>query len=211
MAHKIIEDLNWRYATKKFDPSAKLSDEELHILMESMRLTASSFGLQAYKVLVIESPEIREKLVAASHGQRPVADASHLFVLCAYTSIREEDVKAYMERIATTRDTPIESLSPFATGILNSTQSRTPEQVLQWTSKQTYIALGQLLHTCASMRIDALPMEGFDPAAYNEILGLNDKNLTATLVCPVGFRHAEDHAQHRKKVRKSRDDFFEFI
>lgn len=211
MAHKIIEDLNWRYATKKFDPSARLNAEDLDVIKEALRLTASSFGLQAYKVLVIDSPEVREQLVDASYGQRPVAEASHLFVFCAYTKIREEDVNAYMERIIETRQTPREALVPFANGILNSTRTRSAAEVLEWTSKQTYIALGHLLQTCAELRIDTLPMEGFDPIRYNEILGLTEKNLTATLACPVGYRHPEDPAQHRKKVRKSTEDFFEFV
>ena len=209
--HKIIDDLNWRYATKKFDPQLKLTEDQLHVVMESMRLTASSYGLQAYKVLVIRDPQLREELVTASFGQRPVADASHLFVFCAATKVESDDVEAYMNRIVKTRKIPPSDLDRFSTGIKSSLSSMNPDDLIAWTTRQTYIALGQLMHTCASLRVDCLPMEGFDKKEYNRILGLDEQNLTATLVCPVGFRHAQDLAQHKKKVRKSTEDFFEFM
>ena len=205
----IIDDLNWRYATKKFDPSKKLSDEQVSTLKESIRLSASSYGLQAYKTLIVEDPALREKLMEASFGQRPVVDASHLIVFCAYTSVKEEDAKTYMQLISETRGTEMKNLEAFQNGIINSINNKSDEDILAWTSKQTYIALGQLLHTCASIRVDSLPMEGFNPKAYNEILGLDALNLTATLACPVGFRHEEDPAQFNKKVRKSNEDLFD--
>ncbi len=205
----IINDLNWRYATKKFDPSKKLSDDQLATIKESIRLSASSYGLQAYKVLIIENPETRKKLMEASFGQTPVVDASHLFVFCAYTNVSENDVQQYMELISETRGTEMSNLEAFQNGINNSLKNKSAEDIAIWTAKQTYIALGQLLHTCASIRVDALPMEGFSPKAYNEILGLDELNLTATLACPVGFRHKEDAAQFNKKVRKSNEDLFD--
>lgn len=207
--HKIIEDLNWRYATKKFDPSKKLTDEQVSILKESIRLSASSYGLQAFKVLQVDNPELREKLMVASYGQRPVVDASHLFVFCAHTEVADTDVQNYMELISETQGIPEEELTPFANGIMTSMKKKTDHEILNWTARQTYIALGQLLHTCASLRVDALPMEGFDPTSFDEILNLSASNLTATLACPVGYRHEEDIAQFRKKVRKSSDDLFE--
>lgn len=207
--HQIIDDLNWRYATKRFDPDKKLSEEQLNIVKESVRLSASSYGLQAYKVLQIDDPETRQKLMVASYGQQPVVDASHLFVFCAYTKVEDSDVHRYMQLISDTRETVQEELDRFGKGIITSIKNKSQEQIINWTSKQTYIALGQLLHTCASLRVDALPMEGFDPSSYNRILNLDEVNLTATLACPVGFRHDEDSAQFRKKVRKSSDDIFE--
>ena len=206
---QIIDDLNWRYATKKFDPEKKLSDEQLSVLKESIRLSASSFGMQAYKVFIVENTETRIKLMEASFGQRPVLEASHLFVFCAYTKIVEDDVQKYMDLIHLTRGTRHEDLSLFQRGILSSLDNRTDTALEEWTSKQTYIALGQLLHTCASMRIDALPMEGFKAEEYNKILELDKQNLTATLACPVGYRDLNDAAQFKKKVRKSHQDLFE--
>lgn len=208
--HKIIEDLNWRYATKKFDPTLKLSEEQLEIIMESLRLTASSFGLQAYKIFLIENPELRRELTAASYGQTPVSEASHLFIFCANTKVSEEDVSAYMSLISQERNVPSDNLQGFANGIQNSVNNMSSEQLISWTTKQTYIALGQLMNTCAALRVDCLPMEGFDSFKYDQILGLETQNLTATLVCPVGFRHKEDASQHKKKVRKARELFFEF-
>ena len=205
----IIDDLKWRYATKKFDPSKKLSDDQLATLKESIRLSASSYGLQAYKILIVENPETREKLMEASYGQKPVVDASHLFVFCAYTQVSEDDAKKYMELISQTRGTEMKNLEAFQNGIVNSLKNKSDQEIANWTSKQTHIALGQLLHTCASIRVDALPMEGFSPATYNEILGLDELKLTATLACPVGFRHEEDAAQFNKKVRKSNEDLFD--
>jgi len=208
---QIIEDLNWRYAVKQFDDSKKINESDFQILKESLRLTPTSYGLQAFKVLSVESPEIRERLVSASYGQRQVADASHLFVLCAYTEVTDKDVDAYMKLVATTRDISVENLTGFSNMIKGTVNSRSTEEVLYWTSKQTYIALGQLMHSCASLRIDATPMEGFDSEKFDEILGLKEKNLTATLACPVGYRHQDDKTQHTAKVRKSLDDLIETI
>lgn len=207
--HKIIEDLHWRYATKKFDPSKILSVEQLHVLKESIRLTASSYGLQPFKVLIVESKEIREVLATASYGQRPVVDASHLFVFCAATNLDHADVDAYMDRISSVRKIEPAHLEGFSNGIKTSFEDKSADEIFKWTSKQTYIALGQLLHTCASLRVDALPMEGFDASEYNQILNLDVQNLSATLACPVGFRHADDISQHSEKVRKSSEEFFE--
>lgn len=206
--HSIIQDLNWRYATKKFDPSKKLSSEQLDIIKESLRLTASSYGMQAYTILVIENPELREKLVAASYGQRPVADASHLIVFCAVDDVTDAEVDAYMTRIATARNVDLEALQGFSNNIRSTMKMKGSEFAKNWSSRQTYIALGQLLSTCATLRVDALPMEGFDPKAYGEILNLSEKGITASVVCPIGFRHHEDANQHNKKVRKSLEELF---
>ncbi|GAB5418458.1 MAG: NAD(P)H-dependent oxidoreductase [Crocinitomicaceae bacterium] len=206
---QVLDDLNWRYATKRFDADQKLSVEQLAALKESIRLTATSYGLQAYKVLQVDTPEIREKLMEASFGQRPVVEASHLFVFCAYRNVEEADVYKYVNLIAKTRGTDPKDLEPFSIGIIGSLEKKSQEEIENWTTRQTYIALGQLLHTCASLRIDALPMEGFNPKQYNEILGLDKLNLTATLACPVGFRHAEDIAQFKKKVRKPNEELFD--
>ena len=208
--NKIIEDLNWRYATKKFDTSKKISKENLQTLKETLRLTATSYGLQAMKVLLVESPEIREQLTAASYGQDQVKDASHLFVLVANLTIEEQDVEDYMQRVSQTRDVPRENLEGFAK-MLHAIRSWPEDKQVIWTSKQTYIALGHLLHACAELRIDSTPMEGFDAAKVDEILNLKGQNMTATLLCPVGYRHKEDNNQHALKVRKSLNDLIETI
>ena len=206
---KIIEDLNWRYATKKFDPTKKISDADIETIKESLRLVPTSYGLQPLKYIFIDSPELRKKLTPASYGQSQIEDASHLVVLCSMIDVKEEDVDNYMQNIIDERNVSAESLEPYSNTIKGSLNNMNGQDLANWTGKQAYIALGQLLHTCASLRIDATPMEGFDPKAYDEVLNLADSNLRATLVCTMGYRHEEDPVQYWKKVRKSREDIIE--
>ncbi len=209
--NQIIQDLNWRYATKKFDPTKKISEDDLTTIKESLRLTATSYGLQSMKFLIIEDPAIRQQLTPASYGQTQIVDASHLIILCSYINVDNEHVDEYMENVASTRNIPIEATAQFGDFIKGSIKNFSAEQKEIWSSKQTYIALGQALHTCANLRIDSTPMEGFDSAAYDDILGLSAKNLKASLVVALGYRHEEDETQHQAKVRKSHDVLFETI
>lgn len=208
---KIIDDLQWRYATKKFDPTKKISNEDLQVVKSSLQLTPTSYGLQPVKFLIIKNPEIREELTAASYNQQQVKDASHLIILCSYIELKEEHVDSYMSLIADTRNVDLEKLSGFSDRIKNTSLKLERIEQQTWMRKQAYIALGQLMHTCASLRIDSTPMEGFEADKYDEILGLSEKNLHATLVCPIGYRHEEDYNQHLKKVRRGQDDLFETI
>lgn len=207
----IIDNLNWRYATKKFDSSKKVSNENLDTLLEVLRLTPSSYGLQPYMFLVIENKGIREKLKEKSGGQSQVTDASHLIVLCSYLDISDLHIDAHVANTANARGLEAEALKGFGDFMKKTINQLDAEKKQIWNSKQAYIALGQLMHACADMKIDATPMEGFDPAGYDEVLGLTAKNLHATLVCPIGYRSEEDANQHFKKVRKSREDLIEFI
>ena len=205
---QFIENANWRYATKKFDTTKKVSAEDLATLKEAIRLSASSFGLQLYKVIVVENPEVRAKLQAASWGQTQVTEASHLLVFANQTTVTDADVDAYIKNIASTRNLPVESLVGFA-DYMKGAISNVPEEVKPiWNAKQTYIALSNLLNAAAELKIDVTPMEGFVPAQYNEILGLDKLNLNAALVTPIGYRHEEDATQHYAKVRKSNEDLF---
>lgn len=209
--HKLIEDLNWRYATKKFDPTKKISSDDLEVIKESLRLVPTSYGLQSMKFLIVESKEIREQLLLASFGQKQIVDASHLLVLCAYKDITPIHIDAYAENIANTRDHSVEAVAGYRDFIKRTVSSMSEEQKTAWNSKQLYIALGQLMTTCANLRIDATPMEGFNASKVDEILELNKKNLTSVLLCPIGFRHEDDDLQFAKKVRKSHNDLFETI
>lgn len=205
---KIIEDLNWRYATKKFDASKKVSDSDFEIIKESLRLVPSSYGLQPLKFIIVETPQLREQLVKASYGQAQVSDASHLIVICAAKFSGDHVVDEYVANIAATRNLDLEKIAGYGDFMKTSIARMTDEQIIAWNSKQAYIALGQLLHTCASLRIDTTPMEGFDPVAYSNILQIED-GYSPILVCPIGYRHEEDAAQHQKKVRKSTSELFE--
>jgi nitroreductase len=211
MNYDILQDLNWRYATKKFDASKRINDQDLETLLEVMRMSPSSMGLQTTHVLVVNNSEIREQLTAHSYNQQQVKDASHLIVLCSYTSLDENYIQHHVQRTDEVREMGEERIGKMVESIGNYVGNKSPEAIHLWTSNQTYIVLGQLLSACARLKIDATPMEGFNPKGYDEILHLSDKNLVATVVCPVGYRSEEDGYQHLKKVRKSSEDYFTFI
>lgn len=202
---KIIEQLNWRYATKKFDSSKKLSDEDLQFLIEATNLSASSYGLQPYHILLIEDPAIREQLKKAAHGQIQLTDASQVIVFAAKTNLSDTDVEEYIKLISETRNIPVEALEQFDAMMKGSLNGLSAEQKTTWAAKQTYIALGQLLTVCAISKIDACPMEGFDKAAFDEILGLKEKHLATTVIAPIGYRADDDDYQHYQKVRRPLD------
>jgi len=203
-----IENLNWRYATKQFDPTKKISQEELDFLLEAIQLSASSYGLQPYEIIVVENAQIQEKLKAAAWNQSQLTDASHVLVFANMKSVDENYVDAYMDTIAKTRKLKVEDLSGFKDIIKNTILQLSDEDQVQWTAKQAYIALGNLLSAAANFKIDVCPMEGFSAEEFDEILGLKERNLTAAAIATVGFRSAEDQTQFAAKVRKSKEDLF---
>ena len=208
---ELLDSLNWRYATKKFDPAKKVSPEDLEKIKEAVRLSASSYGLQLYKVLVIEEPELRERLKEVSWGQSQITDASQLFVFCNYSEVKDEHIDQYMNLKASTQGLDPDGLKDYGNMIKGSMSGLSDMQKSVWTSRQVYIALGNLLAACASLRIDACPMEGFEADKYNEILGLNQRGLSAAVLATVGYRSEEDQTQHQKKVRKDAGILFETI
>ncbi|EAR14827.1 NAD(P)H-dependent oxidoreductase [Robiginitalea biformata] len=208
---KLLENLNWRYATKKFDPSKKIEQEDLGRLMEAVRLSVSSYGLQFYNVLVIENQELREKLREASWNQAQITDASHLFVFCNYTSRDGRHIDEYIQNISLTQGVPLSDISGYGDFIKKSLSAKSDAQWHAWSERQTYLALSNLLLACADLRIDACPMEGFEPEKYNAILGLDKQELNAVVIAPVGYRSEEDETQFRKKVRKSRESLFQLL
>jgi len=203
-----LENQNWRYATKKFDATKKISAADLAFLKEAIRLSTSSYGLQPYKVFIVENPELRAKLVAASYGQAQVADASHLLVFANELNFGAVGIDQFASTICKTRELPLEAIQGYV-DYMKGNITGLPEEVRNiWTSKQTYLALGNLLNAAAELKIDVTPMEGFIPAQVNEILGLDKLGLNASLLAPIGYRHEEDATQHYKKVRKSNDELF---
>jgi nitroreductase len=203
-----LNNQNWRYATKKFDASKKISPDDLNILKEAIRLSSSSYGLQPYKVIIVENPELRSRLQPAAWGQSQIVDASHLFVFANETDLGAESVDDLLKLTSKTRNTPIETLAGYGNFMKSTIAKLSAEAKNIWTAKQTYLALGNLLNAAAELKIDITPMEGFDPNQVNEILGLNSLNLNATLMATVGYRHEEDATQFYKKVRKSNEDLF---
>jgi nitroreductase len=203
-----LENQNWRYATKKFDTTKKISTEDLNFLKEAIRLSTSSFGLQLYKVIIVENQELKAKLLPAAYGQTQITDASHVIVFANQTVVNDSDIDAYIKNISETRGLLIDALSGFGDYMKGSVNKIPADAKVIWTAKQTYLALGNLLNAAAELKIDATPMEGFDAKKFNEILGLDALNLNAAVIATVGYRHEEDATQHNKKVRKSNEDLF---
>ena len=203
-----IENQNWRYATKKFDASKKVSAADLNTLKEAIRLSTSSYGLQPYTVFIIENAEIKEKLKPLAYGQTQITDASHVIVFANQLNVGATEIDAYVKNIGETRGIPAEGLAGFGDYMKGNITSL-PEEVRNiWTSKQTYLALGNVLNAAAELKIDVTPMEGFNPKGFNEVLGLNEKGLNASVVATIGYRHEADDTQHYKKVRKSNEELF---
>ena len=199
--NSFIDALNWRYATKKFDSAKKISEKDLNELLESARLSASSFGLQPWKFVVVEDKNLREKLKGEGFGQPQITDASHLIVLCSIRNLDEKYIKKYIEHVAKIRGISVDALKGSEDMMVGFAKQIGKQAMLEWTKKQTYIALGTLLSACALKKIDASPMEGFNPEKFDEILGLEKLGLASAVLCAVGYRSEKDETQHQKKIR----------
>ena len=205
---EVLTNQNWRYATKKFDASKKISTDDLNTLKEAIRISPSSYGLQPYKVIIVENPELRAKLQPAAWGQSQIVDASHLIIFANITNFGNAEIDSALANFTATRELPSDALNGYG-DFIKSKISTLPVEVRNvWTSKQTYLALGNLMNAAAELKIDVTPMEGFEPALVNEILGLDKLGLNASLIATAGYRHEEDATQHYKKVRKSNEELF---
>lgn len=202
----IIQSLKWRYATKKFNTSTLLSEEKVDILKQAFNLTATSFGLQTIKMIVVQNKDIRTPLVAHSFGQEQVLQASHLLVICIDDNILDSDVDEHFNNVIDIRNTPETILAPYRADLKATMRDMTKEERQEWSIRQAYIALGNLMTVCAVERIDSCPMEGFDAKRFDEILGLDEKNLKSILLLPVGYRDENDMFADFKKVRKQLDE-----
>jgi nitroreductase len=167
--------------------------------------------LQPLKFLVVETPELREQIRTIAYSQNQVVDASHLLILCTRKEINEAEIDLHVERVASIRNTPEERKLNFSSFLKKSILAIPTEFHEPWNEKQAYIALGQLLHTCASLRVDATPMEGFNSKQLDKLLNLEEQGLKSVLLCPIGYRSSEDSYQNLKKVRKSEEDLFETL
>lgn len=203
-----LDNLNWRYATKRYDTTKKLSPEQVELIKESLRLAPSSFGLQAWKFVHVTNPELRQQLREAAWNQPQLTEASDLFILATNASIDEAFVDRYIKSIADTRGIPTDALKGFRDMMVGSVSGRTPEQLETWLSRQVYIALGVAVAAAAENHIDASPMEGFDTAKFDELLGLNALGLKSRAILAVGFRSPEDADQNYKKVRFPKEEMF---
>ncbi|GAA4299241.1 nitroreductase family protein [Nibribacter koreensis] len=205
---KLIEDLNWRYATKRMTGEA-IPEEKLNNILEAIRLSASSMGFQPYSVLVIKDTDLRKKIQAVAFNQPQILEASHLLIFAAWADLTDAQVDAYMSQIAQERGIDVSTLAGFSDSLKGVIHRNTPDQNFQWAAKQSYIALGTGLVAAAAERVDATPMEGFDPAALDEVLGLADKGLRSVTIMALGYRDEEkDFLATSKKVRRSKKDLF---
>ncbi|MBL7909834.1 MAG: NAD(P)H-dependent oxidoreductase [Bacteroidia bacterium] len=203
----LIENLNWRYAVKRYT-NVKVPTDKLNRILEAIRLSASSAGLQPYSVLVIENEELRKQLLPFANGQPQVTEASHLLVFAAWENVTEEKISEYMKTIAAVRNIPIESLNVFKSRLM-SFASRSAEENFNWAARQTYIAMGTALVAAAEEQVDATPMEGFDPSGFDKLLHLKEKGLRSVSIMTLGYRDvANDPTVQFKKVRRPSENLF---
>ncbi|MCC0177256.1 NAD(P)H-dependent oxidoreductase [Waterburya agarophytonicola K14] len=207
---QVLEQLHWRYATKKFDPSKKISDANWKTLEQSLVLSPSSFGLQPWQFFVVRNPEIRQQLLEHSWGQTPVVNASHLVVFAIKKDLNNSDVDRYIARMAEVQQVPIENLAGFSK-VVKGFLSNPDFDINHWAAKQVYIALGFFMTCAAMLEIDALPMEGFVPAKYDEVLGLAEKGYQSVVLCPAGYRADDDKYANSPKVRFPTEQIVQYL
>lgn len=210
-APTLLNALNWRYATKAFDTTKKIPAETWKALEETLVLSPSSFGLQPWKFIVITDQSIKDQLVPHAWGQVQVSQCSHLVVLAAKTSVDEAYVDSFLKRTAELRHVPVDSLKGYRDIILGSINGPLKGNIPAWAKLQCYIALGNIMTSAALLGIDTCPMEGFVPAEFDKILGLEAKGLTAAVLCPAGYRAETDKYAHLAKVRFAVDQVIEHI
>jgi nitroreductase / dihydropteridine reductase len=201
----LLEALKWRYATKRMN-GRKVPQEKIDSILEAASLAPSSMGLQPYTLLVIENEETRRKLQPAAYNQPQLTEGSHLIVFASWTNVTEEQVDEYIRHIASVRNVPVESLDGFRASLMGIVTGRTTEAKAEWAARQAYIAFGTAIAAAAVEHVDATPMEGFNPQAVDEILGLKEKGLTSVTMLALGYRdESADFLSGAKKVRRSKE------
>lgn len=201
----LVERLKWRYAVKKFDPARKIEGRLWNALEEALVLSPSSYGLQPWRFFVVDDPALRAKLKGASWNQSQITDAARLVIFAGRKDFGARDVERLIARIAEVRG-PSDSLDSYKQMMLGSIGRKKAEELGAWVARQVYIALGNFLASAAALGVDACPMEGFDPAQYDEILGLPAKGYTALVVATAGYRAADDAYASQPKVRYAKND-----
>ncbi|HAO15925.1 MAG TPA: NAD(P)H-dependent oxidoreductase [Tenacibaculum sp.] len=202
----IIENLKWRYAVKKFDDSKILAEEKINILKDAFNLTATSYGLQPYKLVVLSNKKTQNQLVKHSWNQQQIGQASHLFIITVPKQISTIEVDEYFKLVQEIRNTPDKIIEPFKKMLSNSISNKSDEELFHWMKNQAYLALGNLMTVAANEKIDSCPMEGFSPEKYDEVLGLDSLNLKSVLVLAVGIRAEDCFMKDLQKVRKKPED-----
>jgi nitroreductase len=208
LAESVIQDLQWRYATKKFDGNKKIPSEVWTNIEQALTLSPSSFGLQPYKFVIVTDQKIKDALVAHSWNQSQPAHCSHVVVFARHEKLTPEYVDHYLDRVAEVRQVPKESLTEYGNMILGFLKNTPQPQMEEWMAKQCYIALGNLMTVASMLRVDNCPMEGFAQPEYDKILGLTKLGLRSVVVCALGYRHEEDRHGALSKVRLPANELF---
>ena len=204
----LLQDLQWRYATKKMDPSKAVPQEKVDRIVEAVRLTASSSGLQPYEVFVVTNPELRAQIKPHAWNQGQVTDCSHLLVFAAWDNYTVERINHMFDLVNTVRGFKNEGWEAYRQQILNTYPQRDAETNYQHAARQAYIGVGTALIAAAQEKVDSVPMEGFDPAKVDEILGLTARGLRSVVILPLGYRAGEgDWLQNLEKVRRPQEEF----
>ena len=201
----VLRQLQWRHATKKFDATKTIPADDWATLEQTLILTPSSYGLQPWKFVVITDPATKAKLLPLSWGQRQVVDGSHVVVFAIRQNLSETDIDKYLARIVEVRGGTVEALAGFRRmmvgGLLGGAMN-----LNHWASLQAYIALGQFMTTAAMLGVDTCPMEGIEPAQYDEVLGLNELGYGTVVACVAGYRASDDKYGSVAKVRFKAED-----
>ncbi len=204
---ELLNALEWRYASKKMN-GKQVTEEKVERILEAIRLAPSSMGLQPYTVLVITDPEVKKQILPVANNQQQIIDSSHLLVFAAWDKITPEHVDDYVKLTASTRNIPVESLEEFKNMLL-SISKRPQQENYEWAARQSYIAFATAIAAAAEERVDATPMEGFNNAALDELLGLKEKGLRSITLLPLGYRDTEnDWLVNFPKVRRQKENLF---
>jgi nitroreductase len=204
----ILDGLNWRYATKKFDSTKKISDNNFETLLKSLQLSASSYGLQPWKFIVVKNRDILEKLVPISWNQKQITDCSHFIVFAGLKSITPEYIDKHIENTAKVRNIDLSGLEDYKS-LMNNNLVNIKD--VEWSARQAYIALGTLMLSASLLNIDSCPMEGLDPEKYDEILDMKSSDYSSLCACALGYRSDEDDYAKNKKVRFDMDDIISYL
>lgn len=205
-----IENLKWRYATKKFSDK-KVAAEDINKILEAINLSASSTGLQPYRIFIVENPSLKKELGEGSFNIQ-IAESSHLLVFAAFEKVTLEHIETYMAHIAEERGIPVEALKDFKAALVGGILSRSDEENQAWAARQAYIALGTALIAAAELKVDSTPMEGFDAAKFDDLLNLKEKGLRSVVILSLGYRDNENDVFAKlKKVRLPLEDFATYV
>lgn len=208
----LIAHLRWRYAVKRFDPARTIAADDWRALEEALVLTPSSYGLQPWKFFVISDQPLKDKLVPISWNQKQLADCSHVVVLAIKKDLAAADIDRYLARMAEVRGIAVEQLAGFRKLLISSFSPPPADfNVNEWAVRQVYIALGNFMTAAAVLGIDTCPMEGIEPAKYDELLGLGAKGYATAVVCVAGYRAADDKYAALPKVRFKHEDVIEHL